>query len=95
MRDTGTPARWLWHRCFSRRLRHAGTGSDGNTYRFTTHAVGLPKDYTGTGDNTIIKSTYQSDKRGWYLDLPESGERVVADARFAAAARSSPRSSPT
>ena len=23
-----------------------------------------------------------SDKRGWYLDLPDSGERVVADARF-------------
>ena len=59
-----------------------GTGDDGNTYRFSTHAVGLPKDYTGAGDNTIVKSTYLSDKRGWYLDLPESGERVVADARF-------------
>ncbi|MEO8311279.1 MAG: PilC/PilY family type IV pilus protein, partial [Caldimonas sp.] len=59
-----------------------GTGADGNTYRFSTHAVGLAKDYNGTGDNTIVKSTYLSDKRGWYLDLPESGERVVADARF-------------
>ncbi len=59
-----------------------GTGADGNVYRFSTHAVGLPKDYTATGDNTIVKSTYLSDKRGWYLDLPESGERVVADARF-------------
>ena len=59
-----------------------GTGADGNTYRFSTHAVGLPKDYTGTGDNAILQSTYVSDKRGWYLDLPESGERVVADARF-------------
>ena len=59
-----------------------GTGADGNVYRFSTHAVGVPKDYSGAGDNTIVKSTYLSDKRGWYLDLPESGERVVADARF-------------
>jgi type IV pilus assembly protein PilY1 len=59
-----------------------GNGLDGNVYRFSTHAVGLPKDYVTTGDNTIVKSTYLSDKRGWYLDLPDSGERVVADARF-------------
>ncbi len=59
-----------------------GTGADGKEYRFSTHAVGVPRDYTGTGDNTIVMSNYLSDKRGWYLDLPESGERVVADARF-------------
>ncbi|HEV7574682.1 MAG TPA: PilC/PilY family type IV pilus protein [Caldimonas sp.] len=59
-----------------------GTGQDGNVYRFSTHAVGLAKDFTASGDNTIVKSVYLSDKRGWYLDLPDSGERVVADARF-------------
>ena len=59
-----------------------GTGGDGNLYRFSTHAVGMPGDYLGSGDNTIVKATYLSDKRGWYLDLPDSGERVVADARF-------------
>ena len=59
-----------------------GTGQDGMVYRFTTHAVGPAKDYAMTGDNTVVQSTYLSDKRGWYLDLPDSGERVVADARF-------------
>jgi len=59
-----------------------GTGADGNEYRFSTHAVDLPKDYVSSGDNTILKAAYLSGKRGWYIDLPESGERVVADARF-------------
>ena len=59
-----------------------GTGVDTMQYRFSTHAVGPAKDYTAAGDNTIVKATYLSDKRGWYLDLPDSGERVVADARF-------------
>ena len=49
------------------------TGADGNNYRFSTHAVGPPKDYAGAGDNTIAKATYLSDKRGWYLDLPDGG----------------------
>ena len=62
----------------------AGTanGIDGNVYRFSTHAVGPPKEFSITGDNAITKASFISDKRGWYVDLTDSGERVVADARF-------------
>ena len=72
-----------------------GTGADGNVYRFSTHAVGLPKDYTATGDNTIVKSTYLSDKRGWYLDLPNRASASSPTRASAAAAPSSPRWFPT
>ena len=30
----------------------------------------------------ITKANYISDWRGWYVNLPDTGERVVADARF-------------
>ena len=58
------------------------TGSDGNDYRLSTHAVGAPKDPAITGDNAITLASYYSTKKGWYVNLPTSGERVVADARF-------------
>ncbi|MDQ6638504.1 MAG: PilC/PilY family type IV pilus protein [Pseudomonadota bacterium] len=82
VRDTGTAGTVSLASLLQQTISGTGTGLDGNDYRFSTHAVGLPKDYTGIGDNTIVKATYLSDKRGWYLDLPDSGERVVADARF-------------
>ena len=83
VRDTGSPGTVALASLIQQTISATtGTGADGKEYRFSTHAVGLPKDFVGTGDNTIVKSTYLSDKRGWYLDLPESGERVVADARF-------------
>src|SRR4029078_12944361 len=81
--DTGTPGTVSLSLLLQPTIsRTTGSGADGNTYRFSTHAVGVPRDFTAAGDNTIVKATYLSDKRGWYLDLPESGERVVADARF-------------
>jgi type IV pilus assembly protein PilY1 len=82
VRDTGTAATVSLSLLVQQTITGTGNGLDGQQYRFSTHAVGLPQDYNATGDNTIVKSTYLSDKRGWYLDLPESGERVVADARF-------------
>jgi type IV pilus assembly protein PilY1 len=82
VRDTGTAGTVALSLMVQQSVTGTGTGTDGNTYRFSTHAVGMPKDYLSTGDNTVVKSTFLSDKRGWYLDLPDSGERVVADARF-------------
>lgn len=60
------------------------TGPDGNTYRRTTHAVGVPTDATFTGDNTISTSAYYAGKKGWFMELPQYGpgaiaERVVSD----------------
>ena len=56
------------------------TGTDGNTYRITTHAVGPPTlDAALSGDNAVSTSTYYASKSGWYLNLPTSGERVATD----------------
>jgi type IV pilus assembly protein PilY1 len=82
VRDTGTAGTVALSSLLYQTIVGIGTGIDGNEYRFSTHAVDPPKDFTVSGDNTITKAVYLSDKRGWYLDLPDSGERVVADARF-------------
>ena len=60
----------------------AGTsaGTDGNTYRLSTHAVGPADDVTIVGDNVITLANYYSAKKGWKLNLPLSGERTVAEA---------------
>jgi type IV pilus assembly protein PilY1 len=60
----------------------AGTasGTDGNVYRVTTHAVDPPTlDAAISGDNTISKTDYYASKQGWYLNMPTTGERVVTD----------------
>lgn len=54
-------------------------GTNSKTYRLTTHAVGVPPDTTIAGDNAISVNDYYSTKRGWKMDLPASGERVVAE----------------
>jgi type IV pilus assembly protein PilY1 len=54
-------------------------GVDANTYRITTHAVGAPSDTAVPGDNAITRPTYNTTKHGWYLDLPEVGERAVSE----------------
>ncbi|WP_310463404.1 PilC/PilY family type IV pilus protein [Sphaerotilus sp.] len=56
-----------------------GTGPDGRSYRFTTHAVG-PATPAYTGDNTITRADFLSTKLGWVLNLPTSGERIVTQA---------------
>ena len=61
------------------------TGADGNTYRITTHAVGAPTgDDPIAGDNAISRSSYDTTKHGWYLDLPDLGERSVSEAAIRA-----------
>ena len=58
------------------------SGTDGNVYRLSTHAVDAPSDAVVTGDNVISRTSFYASKMGWYVNLPESGERVIADARF-------------
>jgi type IV pilus assembly protein PilY1 len=82
VRDTGNAGTVSFSSLLQQSITGTGTGGDGNTYRFSTHAVGQPGDYVSAGDNTIDMATYQSAKSGWYVNLPDSGERVVADARF-------------
>ena len=82
VRDTGTTGTVAVSSLLQQTILGVANGLDGNQYRFSTHVVGPPKDYAAAGDNAITKASYISDKRGWYVDLPEGGERVVADARF-------------
>ena len=62
-----------------------GTASrSGVEFRLSSHAVGVPADtLVATKDNLITKASYLA-KKGWYLNLPTSGERVVGDATFRA-----------
>ncbi len=61
-----------------------GTASaGGDTYRLSTHRVGDPTDNLIPSDKpSITRDIYFRDKRGWAIDLPTPGERVVADARI-------------
>ena len=56
------------------------TTSSGEEFRFSTHRVGVARDTLLADDlPTTPLATFYADKRGWYFDLPTSGERVVAD----------------
>ncbi|KNZ33067.1 MAG: hypothetical protein AD742_08465 [Methylibium sp. NZG] len=62
-----------------------GTKTNGGVeYRLSTHAVDQPLDTLIANEVKISRPEYLSTKKGWYLNLPASGERVVADARFRA-----------
>ncbi|HEY1436880.1 MAG TPA: PilC/PilY family type IV pilus protein [Casimicrobiaceae bacterium] len=79
IRDNGSAVGGLSNLVRQQVVRTA-TGANGNTYRITTHAVGAPTlDGALSGDNTISASDYNSSKKGWYMNLPSSGERVVYD----------------
>lgn len=54
----------------------------GKTYRRTTHAVNAPTDTALAGDNVISRATYDSTKKGWYMNLPLAGERDVGSPAF-------------
>ena len=60
------------------------TTAGGVQYRLSTHAVDQPLDTLLANEVKISRPEYISTKKGWYLNLPTSGERVVADARFRA-----------
>ena len=82
IRDSGVNGTVALSSLQQQRILGTGTGTDGNTYRLSSHAVGPTQDTTQTGDNAIALASYYSTKSGWYVSLPDSGERVVADARF-------------
>lgn len=56
--------------------------SGAKLYRLSTHAVDPPSDALMTGDNALSRVAYLSTKKGWYMNLPGSGERAVGDPRF-------------
>jgi type IV pilus assembly protein PilY1 len=82
IRDTLVPGTVLLSELQQQTILQVTNGGDGNEYRLSTHAVALPSDPPITGDNVITLASYYSGKKGWYVNLPLSGERVVADARF-------------
>ncbi|WP_158219833.1 pilus assembly protein [Ideonella sp. A 288] len=55
-------------------------GASGKSFRLTTHAVGKPPDGVIVGDNVISVDDYYATRKGWKMDLPTSGERVVSEA---------------
>ena len=85
IRDNGTAVGGLSSLVHQSVVNSGATGADGNTYRLSTHAVGpATLDAALSGDNAISASTYMASKKGWYLNLPASGERVVSDANIRA-----------
>lgn len=59
-----------------------GTGvSGGHTYRITSHAVGPATIDSNivNYDNLLSSTAYSSGKKGWYLNLPDTGERTITD----------------
>ncbi len=85
IRDIGSAVGGLSNLVRQNIVSNSATGADGNTYRLSTHAVGPATiDSPLAGDNAISASSYQSSKKGWYIDLPASGERVVSDASIRA-----------
>lgn len=56
----------------------------GVEFRLSTHAVGAPGDSLIADEVKLSRADYLSTKKGWYVDLPTSGERLVTDARFRA-----------
>ena len=55
----------------------------GDTYRTSSHRVGAPTDAAiGIDEPTISRDSYYGSKRGWMIDLPSTGERIVIDARI-------------
>ena len=61
------------------RVGSNATGTDGNVYRTSSHAVGAATlDAALPGDNQLSPAAYAA-KGGWYFDLPDSGERAVSE----------------
>ena len=78
IRDNGAPVTGL-SSLVKQSVLGTAVGSDGNTYRITTHAVGRATlDAAESGDNAVSTATYAG-MNGWYMSLPDVGERVIAD----------------
>jgi type IV pilus assembly protein PilY1 len=80
VRDMGSAAGGIANLVQQSIVSSTATGADGNTYRLVTHAVGPATiDAPLAGDNAIASSAYTAGKKGWYINLPATGERVVSD----------------
>ncbi len=85
IRDNGSAVAGLGSLVRQSVVSSSAVGADSNTYRLTTHAVGPATiDDTLSGDNAIPPTDYVASKKGWYLNLPATGERVVSDANIRA-----------
>jgi Tfp pilus tip-associated adhesin PilY1 len=85
VRDTGSAAGGIANLVQQRIVSSTATGADGNTYRLITHAVGPATiDAPLAGDDAIAPSAYTAGKKGWYINLPATGERVVSDSTIRA-----------
>jgi len=85
IRDTGSAVGALSDLVRQSIVSSTATGADGNTYRLSTHAVGPATiDAPLAGDNAIAAPAYNSGKKGWYINLPAAGERVVSDSNIRA-----------
>ena len=85
IRDNGAVAGGLSNLVRQSIVSSTAVGADGNTYRLSTHAVGAATlDAPLSGDNTIAAVDYNATKKGWYINLPATGERVVSDANIRA-----------
>ena len=85
IRDTGTVAGGLSNLVQQSIVSSTAAGADGNTYRLSTHAVGpATLDSPLAGDNAVSAAAYSASKKGWYINLPATGERVVSDSNIRA-----------
>ncbi|MEP6941599.1 MAG: PilC/PilY family type IV pilus protein [Betaproteobacteria bacterium] len=85
VRDAGAAVAGLSSLTRQTIVSSSAVGSDANTYRLSTHAVGPATiDSPLSGDNAIPLADYNASKKGWYINLPASGERVVTDATIRA-----------
>lgn len=76
IRDSGTTV--SANELVSQSVLGTQTGGDGRTYRFSTYAVGRPSTLF-SGDDQITEAAFRTGKKGWRLDLPASGERIVTE----------------
>ncbi len=57
--------------------------SGGISFRLSSHRIGTPVDSLVTGDTpTVDRELFLTTKRGRFVNLPTSGERIVADVAF-------------
>jgi Tfp pilus tip-associated adhesin PilY1 len=85
IRDNGSAVGGLSSLVQQSIVSSTATGANGNTYRLSTHAVGPATiDTALPGDNAIARSDYTAGKKGWYINLPAIGERVVSDSNIRA-----------
>lgn len=83
IRDTGVAGTVALASLQQQRIVATGTAASVD-YRLSSHAVDPPADRLIAGDNLISRVLYYANEKGWYINLPTSGERVVSDARFRA-----------